>query len=308
MDSKSYCNPLNNESWFLVQCYFQHNYKDFTMHVHSHDRIEIMYVNSGEMKLDYLENDKMLAITVKTSEYVLIDSGIPHKITIAPEMPAQIFNIELELFKLNSPIKFTMKRLIDSSENIRSLIEAQTPILKLLDDGSLYRYIVALHDYIGDRPKATEDVHLDLLVAIIFTTIADTFCKRGYSNIGNIHLRSAMKYVDENYQKPITSARLARIANVSQNYLNKIFTDNLGQTVINYINRVRIERATILMRKTNMHIAEIYKSVGFENKQNFYKNFSKFLKVSPGQYMKIYKSQDHFKYFVSEDDNIIWTF
>lgn len=303
---KSIYNKCNLDSWFLVQCYYKQNYNNYTMLMHSHERIEIMYVNIGEMHVDYLENTVPKKIVVHTCEYVLIDAGVPHKITIKENCRTQTLNLEIELFKLSSPLKFTWGHFVSCDAIIKNFFDAKVPIIKLLDVGFLYNNITTIQSYIGERHESFNDSYIDLLVAQLLLTVAKAFNKQRNSHIGIVYLKKAVQFINENYAAEISSALISKVSGVTQNYLNQLFSEKFKMGINQYVNRLRIERAIILIHKTDLSLYEIYTQVGYKNKQNFNKNFVKYTKTSPTEYKKKLNAENDFRRFVGEDANKIW--
>ena len=84
--------------YFSVNCYYHRTYSDFTMAKHSHRRVEIMYVEYGELQLEYYESEgaEKQTVTLFPHDYVIIDTNVIHTIQI-PSTPTRIINLEMEL-------------------------------------------------------------------------------------------------------------------------------------------------------------------------------------------------------------------
>lgn len=105
-----------------------------------------------------------------------------------------------------------------------------------------------------------------------------------------IVIYEAEKYIEENYQKSITVSEVARSVNVSLSYLSRIYKETTGNTIINYINQKKIEKAKEYLSNTDMKIYEIAEMLGFENTTYFSYFFKKNTGISPKEY-KIEKNQ-----------------
>ena len=69
------------------------------------------------------------------------------------------------------------------------------------------------------------------------------------------------------------------------------FKDNLGRTLMQHINLLRIERASRLLRETDLPILEISLSVGFENFSYFIKRFREVYGCTPTDYRRSAKQR-----------------
>lgn len=92
------------------------------------------------------------------------------------------------------------------------------------------------------------------------------------------------KYIDENFEKCITVSEISRHIGVSLSYLSRIFKEATGNTIINYINEKKVEKAREYLEKTDMKIYEIAEKLGFENSTYFSYFFKKYVGMSPKEY------------------------
>ncbi|MBA8794130.1 AraC-like DNA-binding protein [Friedmanniella endophytica] len=97
------------------------------------------------------------------------------------------------------------------------------------------------------------------------------------------HLTAAMSYVESRLPDPITVPEIAAAVGVSANHLTRVFTAELGSTVVGYVRRRRIEHARRLLASTTMSIAAVAASVGFTDLQAFNKTCRAVTGVSPRQ-------------------------
>lgn len=97
-------------------------------------------------------------------------------------------------------------------------------------------------------------------------------------------VKKILNYVNSNYDKDLTLSGLAEQMNVSPNYISRIFKDEVGKTLFNYINEVRVEHAKKLMHQQELKIYEIGEKVGFNSSVHFNIVFNKITGCSPKQY------------------------
>ena len=65
-----------------------------------------------------------------------------------------------------------------------------------------------------------------------------------------------------------------------------------GQTPVEFIRSVKLEKAAVLMEKTDMNVAQIAYSVGFATPKYFAKSFRSKFNLLPSEYMnKIRKNE-----------------
>ena len=71
---------------------------------------------------------------------------------------------------------------------------------------------------------------------------------------------------------------------MSRNYLSTLFKKQCGSTITDYIHRVRMQRAELLLLAGGRTISEVAYMVGYQNYRDFYRNFVKFTNSSPTRF------------------------
>ena len=97
-------------------------------------------------------------------------------------------------------------------------------------------------------------------------------------------LRRAESYIWKNYTKKISLDEIAAASGLSAPYFSTIFREEMGKTLFSYLNQLRIEKASGLLRDSVLSIREIAKTCGFEDQSWFSKIFKKHTGLSPGKY------------------------
>lgn len=79
---------------------------------------------------------------------------------------------------------------------------------------------------------------------------------------------------------------LAARVHFSASYVRQIFKQHTGESVGEYLIRKRMERAGMLLQKTNMRILEIARECGYDNQRYFASSFKKFYGCTPTEFKK----------------------
>jgi AraC-like DNA-binding protein len=96
--------------------------------------------------------------------------------------------------------------------------------------------------------------------------------------------RLAQEWLRSNYAEDISVPGLASRFGTNRTSLQEQFRAEFGRTVMDYLGDIRTEAATILMRNTELSLAEICDRVGFADYSNFYREFRKRRGASPQRY------------------------
>lgn len=93
-----------------------------------------------------------------------------------------------------------------------------------------------------------------------------------------------MAYIEQNYDRELSLQVLSQHVHLSKNYLANLFKKETGQGVIDYITKVRLERAKALLRGTDLRSGEICSRVGIPDAKYFSKLFKKMEGMTPSEY------------------------
>lgn len=93
-----------------------------------------------------------------------------------------------------------------------------------------------------------------------------------------------IRFMQEHYAQPLTRETLARIFHYSVPYLSKHFRYETGSSIIDYLIRIRMDKACTLLRQTDLSLQEIAESVGYSDVSYFIRTFKKHTGVTPKQF------------------------
>jgi AraC-like DNA-binding protein len=108
--------------------------------------------------------------------------------------------------------------------------------------------------------------------------------KLSFDEKSNKKMADIYTYIRENYLKPISIKKISKIARMNQHSFGRYFKKNSGASFVEYLNRVRTNKACYLLRETSYHVKDISAECGFGSISNFNKQFRKSEGVSPGYY------------------------
>lgn len=103
-------------------------------------------------------------------------------------------------------------------------------------------------------------------------------------NAGSFIVKTALKYMEENYTQKITLAEVAEKTYVSQWHLSKLLNGHTGKSFSELLNHIRIEEAKKLLKDPSFRIGDISEEVGFLDVAHFSKVFKKLEGISANEY------------------------
>ena len=157
------------------------------------------------------------------------------------------------------------------------------------EDFSKYYYIIndiysiaKSDDYLRDM--AINNKLYELLFALMKETIyADKNKKRNKYDIQKIK-----EYLDEVFTDSISLDELSNKFFINKYYLTRVFKDNYGTTINNYILEKKITKAKELLRFSDYSIEEIGRRCGINDPNYFSRLFKKIEGITPKEYQRMW--------------------
>ncbi|MGA2612522.1 MAG: response regulator [Spirochaetia bacterium] len=97
----------------------------------------------------------------------------------------------------------------------------------------------------------------------------------------------AQNYIDSHYGKPeLTLEEVAATVQVSPGYLSRLLKRETGFSFVDYLTRVRINKAVLLMSDPAVKVYEVAEAVGYQSQHYFSRAFKRVFGRSPVEYRK----------------------
>jgi two-component system response regulator YesN len=99
-------------------------------------------------------------------------------------------------------------------------------------------------------------------------------------------IRLALQWIKDNMKQPISLPIIAEQVGLSPQYVSRLFREETGTSVTQYITQMRMEKAVELLKQTNMKVYEIAEEVGIPSYRYFTVMFRNWTGVSPTDYKR----------------------
>ncbi len=93
-------------------------------------------------------------------------------------------------------------------------------------------------------------------------------------------------FIKENLDKPLLVEDIASKVFLSPNYIRSIFKEKTGETILSFITKAKLEKATELLHQRSLKIKDVCSSVGFESVSYFCSLYKKYKGMTPNEYRK----------------------
>lgn len=114
--------------------------------------------------------------------------------------------------------------------------------------------------------------------------------KTGYRSLPDGHsspekdIRQVIEYMNDHLSVKVTVAELAGLLHIHPNYFIRLFKSHMGVPPLNYLSRLRIERAKSLLENTDLQVSDIMREVGFDDISTFSRFFKHYTGYNPRQF------------------------
>ncbi len=139
----------------------------------------------------------------------------------------------------------------------------------------------------GFWPCRSRSFLMELLYFINYTYVIFTAPDENEeSSTRDIGFSEIVEYLNEHIAESINLDRLTKRFLINRNKLNEIFMKESSMTCMNYLLKLRLDLAKVMLTNTEIPIGEVSNRVGFEDPNYFAKVFKKHIGMSPKSYRK----------------------
>jgi len=101
-------------------------------------------------------------------------------------------------------------------------------------------------------------------------------------------IRIAKQYINANYMNTIALDEVSGIVGFNSSYFSALFKKETGENFLEYVSKIRINKAKEFLKDTNLTIAAICEKVGYQDIAHFTRYFKKYTGLKPNEYRKLY--------------------
>lgn len=272
-------NDLNPR--FLFSCLLERQEEE--QNYHCHDFIEIVIILKG--KGHFLINGTEIPIT--EGNVLLLNPGTYHK---SIPLPSHTLT---ECY-----LAFTDVEFINTPKNFFPLFHGQKILGKLPEKAKkeIFQLCGAMNQESQSRNTGRYFMLKAYLIQVLCLLLrfdqqeelSDEHHMKGYefkSPNKTYVVQQIMKYMESHYREKISLDQIAENMYLSPFYISKLFKSETGDTPINYLISLRMEKAKELLdRNPALSIQEAAAQVGYEDAYHFSKLFKKYYGLSPMYY------------------------
>lgn len=250
---------------------------------HAHPLLEIMYVQEGEITLT-ADGSK---VTVREGEYIWLDAGVRHQLTLCHDQKGSMLNVELALVPMALSLP-TVRQMYEADPAYAELVDLSAPWLVLTDVGGMMGQLI-------NQMVLTASMSLpgDKLGSLMAQECLCLMAAQRRMGVGRpsegAQEPPALHRVDSRlmqlYSGQLSVGELAAACRMTVPALQRLIRQHAGLSANEYIQRYRVERAKELLAG-GTPVGEAARRVGYQSEQYFMRLFKRVVGITPGQFCR----------------------
>ena len=239
--------------------------------VHWHNQIEFLCCLSGETGVFYDAD----VVHIKKGQTIMVNSKSLHY--VAPEEGMHLYCLIVN------------KSFFEENEIDISSLEFE----KIVNDPIAYKLMMDIYDVLkGEQDKFLGARKRQAILTYLLHMCQNHTHKKTVDYTKNSKsytaVREAIEYIDKNLSKKITLEEIAARFNYSKYHFSRLFKDSTGYTLIDHLNKKRVEYAYDLLKddKNKLSLSAICDKCGFASYSYFSSKFKEGYGVLPSDFKK----------------------
>lgn len=155
---------------------------------------------------------------------------------------------------------------------------------KIEDDCNIRTLLEMMVIEYADRQEDTQAVLKPLTLSFLMQIARQYACANRETASGRPS-EKIVQYIGEHFDT-VTLKEIAKRFSYHPNYISTLLHREVGKSFSQILLELRMERALILLKGTNLPVEEIALALGYNNNSNFYKAFRDYFHISPREYIK----------------------
>jgi len=250
----------------------------FENRFHTHQWFDISFVMKGSLIYEIGQNK----YSVSAGEVIIIPPGKLHKETCDLSTDFEVLFVCARLIRKNKQIDVTEYLQIPEVSKIQNQKEIYRIFGRILNEvtyrnqgyllqvkAEVYHLLVLLFRNEAGAGQKTNDI-------------------KKLSNIRKKKIVDDIKdYFYHNYNQKISMGELSKSLYLSTPYISSVFKKQTGYTPVEFLNKVRMDKAKALFAAGETDIGKVAESVGISDIHYFYKVFKMFESMTPVAYIEL---------------------
>jgi AraC-like DNA-binding protein len=223
----------------------------------------------------------------ESQDLVLVPSDMPHTWASTSALDASLPHVALVVWFTRS-WALQLADVCPEFSGLRRLLKRAAPGLSFPQAAGA-RMESRLAELLSDSPRRRLQTALETLSELAeaeATPLATQITVRPEASIDSEQLTRVLNLLHKRFAQAIRVEDLCSAGNLSPRSLHRLFVRHVGENVSDYLGRLRIGRACMLLVETDRPISVIASEAGFSNLSNFNRRFLEARGMTPREFRR----------------------
>ncbi|EHI96826.1 transcriptional regulator, AraC family [Clostridium sp. DL-VIII] len=252
---------------------------------HWHEQLLLMHIKRGTLILRCREQ----RILAKQNSIIVVNPNEIHSM--------EIFDSDLEYYLLKIDILMLLGNQPDLQQNMYTELLLKNRLLfesKITNDDFFFGIMENITKEFQEKKEGYELVLRGLSYQILATLLRKytkavpdkSELDMQYRKLNQI--KPAITYMEVHMAEKITLEELSKVTHLSPNHFSRVFRTVSGLSPMEFLNRMRVQKAAQLLLNTDKTITEIAMNTGFNDGNYFSRSFKKYRGETPSEFREKY--------------------
>lgn len=258
---------------------------EYYVNMHWHKEIEIIFFEKGS----FMFSRDSVDYVVEGPAMAFIDPGTLHSVMLrkGQRESALLFDCKMLSYEwYDESQSIFMEPLIQQKLKLPTMLTPEDEIWP--EVLAAYKKVLAESDKENAMSKLRIKLYLTELLSLLYENNYLTPVAKVEAPVSEQleNTKKVVSYVKEHYNKRITVSEVADHVGMSEQYFCRYFKKNMGKTLTEYINEIRVNKAAVMLSNTDEKVIDIAIQCGYDNISYFIKRFKVVKGITPQEYRK----------------------
>ncbi|MCA0757838.1 AraC family transcriptional regulator [Paenibacillus sp. N4] len=253
---------------------------------HRHQYIEMIYVFSGQCTQRIHAQD----VVMHEGDICLLDTNVTHSILPVGENDI-IINILMRKRYFNESLlgRLSGNDLLSSfliNSVYQSKVEHNYILSRHGKNSKVHQWVTELLCEYYDKSLCSDEI-IDCYIILIFSEILRAYrsadSHSGLQRNKGVNISDILAFMEDHATDASLTAAAAHF-NLHPNYLSTLLKTQTGKTFLSHMQDMKMKKACLLLKNTDLSIEAVIKEAGYENQTFFYKKFKARFSLTPLEY------------------------
>ncbi|WP_167958469.1 helix-turn-helix domain-containing protein [Anaerosporobacter faecicola] len=239
--------------------------------LHFHNCLEIGLCETDSGTMEFMDTIHSFS----AGDVTIVASDIPHTTYSKKGTSSKWSYLFLDIEELFHP--FFQLHSLENSTGLHRLLHDYSAILSRNTYPNIHTLVTMIIQELVQKKQNYQFTVRGLAVALM-TNLLNIYSQTEAHPTIQIHENSlaiapALDYMELNYRNTFSMDCLANECNLSPSHFRRLFLAIMNMTPLDYLNNLRVQKASVLLRSTEIPILLISEDVGFGSLSSFNRHF-----------------------------------